>query len=176
MFMSKNNNKNLNLNHLAPYPMGDDDGLLIKTNTRRSTESGINIGYKVGNLIGVSARSGVEILLDKDEFSVDYDLNEIKPILRPLSDLEKEIIFNGKNFIPIAKIHEMFFHFGFDDNNFTTIRYNIWFQKYEPLFGKYLVVETLFTWHFDVFNLIDDNLAIDLNTIDINNGLTLEQE
>jgi hypothetical protein len=77
-------NKTLTLEHLASYPKDEDNGLLIQTCTRFCTGEGQPLGYKIGRMIGISSRTGVEVLFDKDDFSVDYDLNQIKPIILPL--------------------------------------------------------------------------------------------
>jgi len=123
-------------------------------------------------------------------------IDEVKPILRPLSDLTKEIEVNGEKFVPmveLAKIanlditkyslgeyngdtygilcdikndddidtHEVL---GFDlisgfghhykpSKNFTIVNNQL------QLWNK------LFEWHFDIFGLIQNNLAIDLNSL-----------
>lgn len=97
---------------------------------------------------------------DKDVKSTDA-----KPILRPLSDLTKEIEHNGKKFVPIEKINEV-------DGEYQ-IRVEdgvMWFcdscdlELFEVMRCSALV-EKLFDWHFDVFGLIDNGLAIDINTL-----------
>lgn len=84
----------LELKHLAPYlPYG----LEI-----RSSEGSTKImGYKVVN--------GERIYqLDTNDDSGDFAFDDpIKPILRPLSDLTKEIDVNGEKFIPLVKLFYM---------------------------------------------------------------------
>ena len=91
-----------------------------------------------------------------------------KPILRPLSDLTKEIEVNGKRFIPIDIMNEYsdlecvpsllsdnpdaLYFSNNDDKIYLTDIYPNHISK-------------LFEWHFDVFNLIENNLAIDINTL-----------
>ncbi len=79
-----------------------------------------------------------------------------KPILRPLSDLTKEIEVNGNNFIPNI---ESFIYLGGrflditleeDENRISKLPYDLMLK--------------LFEWHFDVFGLIEKGLAIDINT------------
>lgn len=88
-----------------------------------------------------------------DFLNSSYDL---KPILRPLSDLTKEIEVNGEKFVPILEMERIF--------------------KINPLWEgwdfKHIAVELpieiwnkLFEWHFDVFGLIPQGLAIDINTL-----------
>ena len=78
-----------------------------------------------------------------------------KPILRPLSDLTKEIEVNGNLFIP--NHHPLFKIFINDDMD--------WFMDNCPFFVNYVQVQKLLEWHFDVFNLIEKGLAIDINTL-----------
>lgn len=78
-----------------------------------------------------------------------------KPILRPLSDLTKEIEVNGEKFIPCEK-------FGLVPNEHN--------QKYleRKLIFEYITfreMQLLISWHFDVFGLIEKGLAIDINTL-----------
>ena len=90
-----------------------------------------------------------------------------KPILYPLDYLTKEITHNGETFVPIEH-----FEIGDDDNccyefdngnikliqNITTIaKYNNW---HDINFLPFAVVQQLIEWRFDVFNLINDGLAI----------------
>jgi hypothetical protein len=85
---------------------------------------------------------------------------EIKPILHPLSDVTKEIEHNGERFVPMEKIkclHPMiwfngkFFVAGMSRLNIDEIPLN--------------VANKLFEWNFDVFELIKQGLAIDINSI-----------
>ncbi len=89
--------------------------------------------------------------------------NHYRPILRPLSDLTKEIEINNKKFIPTKEIDRIFNHELTENypeylpcaimfNGNIEVRYYLEFQK-------------LFEWHFDVFGLIEKGLAIDINTI-----------
>ena len=83
-----------------------------------------------------------------------------KPILRPLSDLTKEI--DGVVHLDIIK--EIYPNV---PNFYSLLR-----TKTLDLFAlcdtivEYCVVQYLFQHHFDVFSLIDNNLAIDINKIE----------
>tara|TARA_R110000803_G_C11885991_1_gene310365 strand:+ start:427 stop:813 length:387 start_codon:yes stop_codon:yes gene_type:complete len=79
-----------------------------------------------------------------------------KPILRPLSDLTKEIEVNGNLFIP--NHHPLFKIFINADMD--------WFMDNCPFFVDYVQVQKLLEWHFDIFGLIDKELAIDINTLE----------
>jgi hypothetical protein len=89
-----------------------------------------------------------------------------KPILRPLSDLTKEIEVGGERFVPIKEF--MILYGGCTtekgkpifESDFIT---NIMYSYYGSL--SYGVIEKLFEWHFDVFGLIEQGLAININTL-----------
>lgn len=75
------------------------------------------------------------------------NIERIKPILRPLSDLTKEIEHKGEKFIP----YYWFVRKGIKINSIKDDRWHIG--------------QRLLSWHFDVFRLIDKGLAIDINTL-----------
>lgn len=74
-------------------------------------------------------------------------------VLRPLSDLTKEIEMNGERFVPIKKISI------YGDNKA--------YLEEAILTGlvEVIVFNMLLSWHFDVFGLIEKGLAIDVNTL-----------
>lgn len=75
------------------------------------------------------------------------NINKIKPILRPMSDLTKEITHKGYN----------------DDKPFVPINFvNIWWVDNMTVVKIY---DLLHLWHFDTRNLIDKGEAIDVNTL-----------
>ncbi len=83
----------------------------------------------------------------------------IKPILRPLSDLTKEIETQGKfstSYLDKLKTNE-------DSGcyiDYTAITELDCVKEY-----SYETLVKLFEWHFDVFGLIEKGLAIDINTL-----------
>ena len=88
--------------------------------------------------------------------SIDFALeNQNKPILRPLSDLTKEITHNGEKFIPID-------YFVGDDSDLV---YNACLIHNDFSYLPYNLVQLLLEWHFDIFGLIEKGLAIDINTL-----------
>jgi len=96
--------------------------------------------------------------------SVDFVLNnQNKPILRPLSDLTKEIEVNGEKFVPLIELLRL--------SNFDVSRMKTKEQlEYEDVFCNmdfisFKDAQKLLEWHFDIYNLIENNLAIDKNTI-----------
>jgi hypothetical protein len=74
------------------------------------------------------------------------------PILRPLSDLTKEIEVKGEKFVPYDKIKSMY------PNDMFSSTSNVaqW---------SYRIVEKLAEWHIDFQRLIEEGLAIDINTL-----------
>lgn len=97
-------------------------------------------------------------------------IEEIKLILRPLSDLTKEIEHNGEKFVPID-----FINCEFACNvpnkiewNQSVRNKNLHFVLSEWISPKdlYGLFELLFKWNFDIFGLIEKGLAIDINTLE----------
>lgn len=84
----------------------------------------------------------------------DLDVSEFKPLLRPLSDLTKEIEHNGERFVPIERISEML---GVDI--ITDEKHHL----IAPItLEPYNVVRQLCEWHIDVFNIIPLGLAVSI--------------
>lgn len=115
-------------------------------------------------------------------------------LLRPLSDLTKEIEINGEKFVPIialTKIVAGIYNDDQDDKFFIKddgrilvktpwdLRvemfyktpsidwavYDTWNHEEKRTRNQYLAMEKLFEWHFDVFGLIEKGLAIDISTL-----------
>lgn len=147
----------LELQHIAPY-------LLY----------GLKVNYK-GNILVMEG-----IYTHKDIFTyenADIPLSEIKPILRPRSDLTKEIEINGERFVPIERLFEIqysslsskgrafYYEQGKDwvlcSGNWTAVSFKINLSNIEH--NYYWVIQNLLEWHFDVFGLIPQGLAIDIN-------------
>jgi len=117
-----------------------------------------------------------------------------KPLLRPLSDLSKEIEHNGETFSPLRVLFKLAcdgYHYKFfkeeiakswggvdilriysSDDYYTEFVYgdNCFNYRYVNLKTKFggnntisnqlLLHQKLFEWHFDVFGLIENDLAI----------------
>ena len=102
-------------------------------------------------------------LLDTETFDgVINDSNHlgtIRFLLRPLSDLTKEIEHNGEKFVPIEKLEKCT-----DINHFEYIERFIYDNETIELL-PYWVIDMMFNWHFDIFGLIEKGLAVDINTI-----------
>ena len=135
----------LELKHLAPYlPYG------LKGKW----------GVHIFEICGASFNKKISIRVKHYNQTQAYGSGVI-PILRPLSDLTKEIEINGKKFIPYDKLK-------------TVISKKQWVKICETINEPEYIkicdmphwwVNLLYTWHFDVFGLIEKGLAIDINTL-----------
>ena len=94
------------------------------------------------------------------------------PILRPLSDLTIEIEHNGEKFVPFIEILR---DSSFKVDSFDDVEYERWRKHFEcPLKQNNLFIDSsmfceiqlMISWHFDVFGLIPEGLAIDINTLE----------
>lgn len=152
----------LELKHLAHYL---PHGLRIEHPTMMSGNRKISEMRNLGQTsIEISHRIYVQI-------------SSCKPLLRPLSYLTKEIEIDGKKFVPM----EYFFEFENPNNkipkrmkyyyeevpNRISISHNASSRSTEVLFSEmganpYWIIQKLFEWHFDVFGLIDQGLALPL--------------
>lgn len=96
----------------------------------------------------------------EDKRGLNNNIHIIKPLLRPLSDLTKEIEINGERFIPIDVLFPKKHHYGLD--------IMVFMQKIMSLgleLISYSMAQKLLEWNFDCFELIERGLAIDLNEI-----------
>lgn len=93
-------------------------------------------------------------------------LQEIKPILRPMSDLTKEIIHNGETFVPIERLKEYSDHkIEFEGPDYILIKEDYSFEQ-NVLGAPLAVIQKLCEWHIDFQDLIGRGLAINLNEVD----------
>lgn len=138
----------------------------------------------------------IGICAGKNIVDIGYVINNnLKPILRPLSDLTKEIEVNSEKFVPILVIAKMF---GFGDLEKFELDDDVveygWVERYmddsQPYsfgyfqngeFGtwyddiddshpiqvhcKMEVIEWMHEHHFDIHKLIENNLAINISTL-----------
>jgi len=154
--------KQLTINELAPYlPYG----LKIQFTQLDDGISGIGELYRIET--GKTDKQLFEI--NPTIIVSDYELylleDEIKPILRPLSDLTEEIEHNGERFVPYKVLGWEYLH---DNTEFGQVVYCEYGESPKTAInvidyiGDY---HTLLSWHFDVFGLLDKGLAIDINSL-----------
>lgn len=90
------------------------------------------------------------------------DIHSIYPLLRPLSDLTKEITHNGKKFVPAERLFdedEWYKEFGLPNSRERAIEFAERKDRLDLCF-PYNWWQLLFEWHFDVFGLIGRGLAL----------------
>lgn len=149
------------LKHFSSYPMGEN-GVLVRL-PKHQIEYGKYHTYPLnGIFISFQNELGIELLTpDEDTInSFTFELNKCKLVLRPLSDLTKEIEVNGEKFIPMQKLyHEM--NLRIAGLSYYGIEQRI--IKKPLVYLTYQYIEYLFQWHFDVYGLIERGLAIDMN-------------
>jgi len=139
----------LELKHLAPYlPYG----LKIQGQTH-------------GEIAELSAVSENSVNIKDRGFTYGWwaDVFEIKPILRPLSDIGRDNLIHDE-FTAIESLWLIGQKAGLTDEYLGGVLRITWTKqmlRITPLW----VIERLLEWHFDVFGLIPEGLAIDINTI-----------
>lgn len=132
--------KKLELKHLAPY-----------------LPYGVRIKYNNGETSTLTQ----ELMRDTAGF-LNSLMNVFKPILRPLSDLTKEIEHNREMFVPIE-----FGCNGMEDEFKKIMNPTGYCTEYLVISRlRYDAVQKLIEWHFDVFDLLKHDLAIDINTLE----------
>ena len=135
----------LELKHIAPYlPYG----LKFRNGKEFDVVTGID--------------NNTVISLFRGHLTNFTSIEEIKPILRPLSDLTKEIEVNGIKYESVEHyFEEIYYTQTFHKQVKSIIQDERWINHCE-----YILVEFLFEHHFDVFGLIPQGLAIDFNTLE----------
>lgn len=94
-----------------------------------------------------------------------------KPILRPLSDLTKEIEVNGKKFVPIEILNKMLFtkHSKLEYYDSEFCNGAILFSTNIAGFNILSInekIQKLLEWHFDIYGLIKKSLAISIHDVE----------
>jgi hypothetical protein len=113
-------------------------------------------------------RNRIEILKSCTNGFINREIlyEDYKPILRPLSDLTKEIEHKGERFVPIDVLSDWTTIQINDDDSIMEAGFDGEMHEIDsPLEMAYCQVENLLKWHFDVFGLIESGLAIDINEL-----------
>jgi len=134
-------------------------------------------GKKIFQIQGITDFTDVDLHEIGRTVNEQYDLEDIFPILRPLSDLTKEIEINGETFVPIEELRRIDEKICFSDDRFMDYddgknKNTLHFSFYD-IFSYSLgfdeisdIIEKLDEWHFDWrYDLIKNGLAIDINTL-----------
>ena len=127
----------------------------------RSTHAGPTV-YTLHSVPNKCKTVQIAASMNEDEFYVDID--KVKPILHPLSDLTKEIVHKGERFVPLRKLLEAS---GFD----LSVMGQVLINEYERIFSDIQLlgisdVILLGEWHFNLMG--EGEVFIDVNTLDIN--------
>ena len=140
----------LTIENLAPYlPYGVK--VLVDNGNGKYTDIITGIGI-IDDMIFLD-ETGDWYYNDENDFTA-------KLVLRPLSDLTKEIEHNGEKFIPWHKLE-----FGIDKDLDIEIIVGDSEYLYLSYIGLRNEMQKLFEWHFDVFGLIEKGLAININEV-----------
>lgn len=88
-------------------------------------------------------------------------------ILRPMSDLTKEIEHNREKFVPIEWLNsnKSVTLVSGRYTNGNEVVFNTRVNSSNIRFWEYCIIEKLLSWHFDIFKLIPSGLAVDVNEI-----------
>ena len=154
-------------------------------------------GGRIFPLLGINQMHGYGIFTgDVGDYNWSY-FEGFKPILRPLSDLTKEIIHNGNTFIPIVEICKLSetvikvlrlksktmicgfdfvndegevlrFGYHYNSHHFQLSDANSSFIVNETILYQLEMFQKLIEWHFDIAGLIEKGEAIDVNTLEVN--------
>lgn len=149
----------LELKHLVPYLPYElrifHSDFMFRSNWNEN-EIGTMVGITDVVELDVLGETTFDIVMrrDKDFYKLQDSRGHFKPVLRPLSDLTKEFEHNGEKINVFDRI-EIYKGSGVD--------YLI--EQIRLGFVEVIVYNMLLEYHFDVFSLIDQNLAIDVNTI-----------
>lgn len=145
----------LELKHIAPYlPYGLKAEILdFQSNY---------VGKQYDNIIGVHQwdKSGTlwSILT---EGGAKPSLDRIKPILRPLSDLTELMPNNETSYVS-------YLWYGIISTNSDSFSKDEFYENCSLgsiEFLPIMVLNKLLEWHFDIYGLIEQGLAIDINTL-----------
>ncbi len=130
----------LELKHLAPYLPYD-----------------ICMEVRLGRFGWVKRKLQLDIGHD---FKYLLESGNVRLHLRPLSDLENEIEFNGEKFVPIEYLEDMYYTLDLHKQCKRILEDSNWINHCD-----YLLIQDLLEWHFDIFGLIDSGLAIDISSL-----------
>lgn len=145
----------LELKHLAPYSP-------YKVQVYGSSE--------IWELFGIDRVSNGEIFVNLYSAPSNYyreaSMYEHSLLLRPLSDLKKEIEVNGEKFIPIDRINKesTISEYYVKHTSIGIVllaNHRPGYNVLSPLNPIYKLLE----WHFDINGLIEKGLAIDINSL-----------
>jgi len=151
----------LELKHLAPYL---PHKLQVSIN-KNGWEYMISGNSNIAELRGLYGDDMCLLYQENEGFDLDFESFEL--ILRPKTDLVKEIEINGKKFVPALVLWSVSIEEEEDFEIYGKIP-DFWKNNLNLEFENdlsYREMKYLFKWHFDVFGLIEKGLAININTL-----------
>lgn len=167
----------LELKHISsylPYQLRIFHSAFMFRNNWNENEIGTMVGITDVVELDVLRETTFDIVMrrDKDFYKLHDSRGHFKPILRPLSDLTKDINY-GLSTYAFTDLFEIGdcdgCVFGFEHGNIKTIKSLENISKYNSYHDiNYLpnaVVNMMYEYHFDVFGLIEQDLAININTL-----------
>lgn len=80
------------------------------------------------------------------------------PVLRPMSDLTKEITHNGKTFTPVFWLEDFYDNLDLHEQAIQLSKDYRWVNQ-----SDYMLIMHLIEWHFDIHNLIGQGKAISIH-------------
>lgn len=160
----------LEVKHLTPYlPYG----LKMLNEAHKALIESKGQIYQPSKLNSITIEG--YLFIGKRESPIHISSNNWKPVLRPLSDISKELFIDGNfGFIPSSRLTNEYLHhsywgeneigLGITDKHRKMI--NLCFIGNE-IVGEcpFLIYQNLCEWHFYIFNLIGQGLAVDINTL-----------
>ena len=149
----------LELKHIAPYLPYD---IKFTQNEMEYTAFGYATSWYNEN--GSTYIKGRYLIPSKvypdNVFTHSFIIDCIKPILRPLTDLTKEIEVDGEKFVPSGWLDEKYDTYAIHRQLMNIIDDNRWINQ-----CSWLLIQHFLEWHIDIYNLIPEKLAIDINTL-----------
>lgn len=103
------------------------------------------------------------VFYDSIESHIGYE--SVKPVLRNLSDLTKEIEYNGEMFVPCLEIDKLFDVDFSNELSYCIAREDDGIVHIDVM-KSYDIAQKLLDWKFDLYSLIENNLAVDIKTIE----------
>lgn len=157
----------LELKHIKSYQIGGDKSLKVQfadPNYKKHHDKNISV---IGRLVGINVWDKSKSIFASIEADngcrYGLSLNEIKPLLIPMSSLYTEITHNGNTFIPWKELDwgswndEIGYIVSAEYGENPRVAINV----LDFIDDYYKLLE----WHFDVFGLIDKGLALDKTKI-----------
>lgn len=146
----------IDLKHIAPYIPYGVEGL-----------------FTLSSVANIPKHKDEERIKLMTEDNIAFFRSFCKLILRPLSDLDKDITHNGKTFNPVKELVELtkssnalIAFYGLNTVGLADYLEDVAnYGNINPKYLSYPLAQKLMEWHFDIHGLIERGLAIDINEL-----------